>query len=266
MWCPFLVIAICCPLPEEHAPAIAERSEEARLNGLLNDWEIQSQKGKVIQIEFSQYVYDTVFKVEKQSTGCLILGDGQYRADVTPVTYTKDDKSQRDGYKLRRGPHETWIGGSGRTTQHNHEAKQIDIFIWIRPSVRQEPPKPDRGTEFFLNWIPADFLGTTVPSYIRVRAEDLKQRFDVSLVDDAEDKSVFELTPKGKPESLQWSSIRVMWSHKKRRVHAVQFIDPGRVKETVYVVKDYLVDPALDLEAVMNPTYPDYDVKEHSTK
>jgi hypothetical protein len=83
------------------------------------------------------------------------------------------------------------------------------------------------------------------------------------LLNDTKETAVFELKSRGEPESLDWSSFMVIWSHTQRRVHAVQFTDPARIYTTVYVVTDYVIDPALELDEVMNPTYPNYYVKEH---
>jgi hypothetical protein len=118
------------------------------------------------------------------------------------------------------------------------------------------------------NWTPPhfDFLGMTVPSFIRVRADDVKRRFNVSLIKNQGERMILKMKPRGEPESLDWYAIMVIWSREKRRVHAVKLIDPSQNLEIVYVVKNYLIDPPLDVHDVMNPSYPDYSIVVHPSK
>lgn len=262
MYAAFLAVAISYAVAEEHVPALAEKSSEGELEKLLKNWEVQSQRGRVIQIEFERFVCDPIFRTEQQSTGRMILGQNQYRVDIYAIKYNEGQKSQRKGYKLSKDRTETWIGNSERTTQINHDSKAIDIWDWMKRKPQRATPKQETSSWFPQIHIPV-FLEMHVPSFIRVRADHLNRQFDVSLEQHNHGHSVITMLPRGEPELQQFKSIVVMWSHEKRRVHAVRMIDPTGTLETVYVVKEYLIDPPLDLQQIMNPQYPNYSVKEH---
>lgn len=250
------------------SPAIAERTEFTSLDNLLKTWEVQSHKGRVVQIEFTRFIYDTVFKVEKRAKGRLIFGAGRFRFDSYPSEYEKGETSRRTNqrtqtaYKLAPSQSETWIGDSKTIRWIRHSSRRIDVFPTPRSNqlvAVAEKPKDSRWDFGFR--FPA-FWDDYVPTFLRVNAEDLHQRFFIRL-ENTEKAIIFTMRPRGEPDSFLWRSLNVMWDDEHQRMGALKIIDPSGNLETVYVVKSYQIDPRIDAKATWDPDYPGYSVQTH---
>lgn len=270
MWCPVLAFAICCVVPGEHVPAIAELPEPPPLDVILKDWEMQSRRGKVVQIEFNNYTYDNVFQTEQRFQGSWILAEGFFRIDTHSTEPPRGQKSQKVGYKLVRGRSETWIKNSKlrRLFQVNHENKLIDALEIsdkkpLQPDTEAAAPNKSFFEGLFHQIFVKMFLEVHAIHLFQHSADELKLDFEIETKVHNRGTSLVKLVPRRKAEKDCYKSIQVLWNYEKHRVDALKYTDHDGRWERVYVITDYQIDPPLDLEAVMNPTYPDYYVKEH---
>ncbi len=256
-------LALACASEQTPLPVMAEKPP-LHLQDILEAWETQSQKGTVLQIEFTRIIYDRVFQVEKRCKGRLILTEGRYRIDFSPITDCKTKTSNLEGYKFVLDNRKmTYLGDAKQLSIVNHETRNIYTFEKL-PNWRKNYHSNKTNDSLFDGFWNNRFWGfweIHVPSYIRVHADDLKNRFQISLRSQEDGGVILSMNPRYDVEKSEFRAIDVLWNCGEKQVNAVKVYGLNKNFESVYLVNSYQIDPPINLQDLMNPSFQKYRQK-----
>jgi TIGR03009 family protein len=196
------------------------------LEKILIKWETESAKIKSLHGKHTRKEYNDTFKVEKVSEGEFFLETpDKGRIDMMAKTPKKGEVGSRkdsetlESYALEKGPSERWICTGEEIISFNEDDKTY---------VREELPPSMRGK---------NIVHSPLPFLFGMKAEDAKNRFNLTLVSVGEDIVRLKVIPRMDSDRQNYHEAHIILDTKTYTPKAVQLIDPNGL-ETCYYFKN----------------------------
>lgn len=199
------------------------------LEQLLKDWERESAKVEKLSGKHKRIVYNKVFEVEKIAEGQFYYeAPDKGRIDLVGIEPKKDEKSQRlsektgKPWRLEKEQQTKWICTGKEILNINEEAKTVEAFPL---------PQELQGT---------NIIHGPLPFLFGMKAEEAKQRFAISYVDQEDPKKnndkVVWLTAKPRQvmDRDNFQEATIILDRERFLPLAVKLVDPSGNLETVY--------------------------------
>ena len=201
------------------------------LDRLLKEWEVASGKIQKIEGRHLRRVYDTVFKVEKRSTGVFyheVPDKGRIDIESKPLKIPKGAKSDKldpvtkKPFSLVGDLHEKWICDGKRIVEINEEEK-----------TAHQIPIPPRGQG-------ENIMNGPLPFLFGMKADIAKKRYQLALIGDPPKPNVagqriqIQAFPRWQTDGKNWKEARIIMEYPSFKPKAVKLVDPAGTKETVF--------------------------------
>jgi len=190
---------------------------------VLQDWERESGKIETLAGVHERFVYNTVFEVERRSTGEFF--------------YENPDKG-RINIKGAQPPNPAInpqkIGASGQPFKV--EADRDEIWICTGQEIVSANPL-DKTFEAFP--LPPQMRGKNIingplPFLFGMQADEARRRFHLKLAKNTDDQAWIMAIPRTQNDSNNFSRATIILDKSRYLPFAVQLIDPAGSQETVF--------------------------------
>ena len=205
-------------------PDLVVEKLSPELEAILLEWERRSAQIKSLKGKHTRKVFNLVFEVEKRAEGKFFLETpDKGRIDLTGVEIKKNTVSERKGksgklFRVESDSSQKWICTGEELVMVNDEDKSYDI---------QPLPKELRGT---------NIVKGPLPFLFGIKAEDAKQRFQLSLSDKNTDPTVHAIlvVPLLHDDKQNYKIAKILLDKKTFLPRSVLLLDPTGSLQTEY--------------------------------
>jgi hypothetical protein len=220
------------------------RKESAEVRRVLAKWKASVSQVRTFRAEFVRFRYDRVFNVERRSRGSLVyVAPNKWRLDVQPSEFKPGENSGRmddsgKRYTLQSGrARETMIWTGKKVYRVSHESKQVEVFN--KPIRKANVRKASFSFSFAGAFF--DYARTHLPMFATWQPQ-METEFTWSIANRTQSQLQLVGIPRTKQLKSHFAEIGILLDAKTFRVRAVKFVDPGKHAETVFLLKNVMVN------------------------
>lgn len=222
------------------------QSVTPELKAILDAWERESAKIKVLQGTHYRQEFNKVFQVEKRSKGVFYFeAPDKGRFDIHSVEIKQGQVSQKKDpetqqpYQLASGTDQIWICTGNMVLMMNPTEKEFEKFP-----------------------IPAEMQGQNIvqsplPFLFGMKAEDAMRRFELKLFGQNEGAYFIDARPLLQMDSQNYSHARIVLDKETFVPTTVFLLDPPGTLTTQYTFVDVKVNPGRNLIGQFLPFFKD---------
>jgi hypothetical protein len=242
-------------------------------DAVLEEWERHAPSIERAFVRMTRYQYDEVFTIEERSRVALHFEPGsRYLYRLTPVGLTEDTVStKRDftgkPYEIRSCDPTTWYADTRSVMQIDHSTKTYATFEY-------PPGAPPGDLRHYLDPQPPGLFNWTLPltSYFTLHAalatgaqiDVMRTQMTWSMGPQSDSNRIHLIAkPRGRA-SRNFERLEVLLDANTWQSIAFRIIDPGRTKETVFVVNELQFNDAAPI--VSRPDLWGYSLFSHQSR
>lgn len=232
------------PAPE----ALRVQKLDPELLQILQLWERESAKIKVLQGQHYRQEFNNVFSVEKRSKGAFFYqapDKGRFDINSVPIkpgqVSNKIDPATMQPYQLAAGTDQSWICTGNVVLQVNPVAKEFEVFP-IPPEMQGE-----------------NIAQSPLPFLFGMKAEEAQRRYELKLFGETGVAYVIDAKPLLQMDAQNYCHARIYLDKKTFVPTSVMLLDPPRTLMTQYTFVEMEVNPQPSLIAKILPVFKDAD-------
>jgi len=243
------------------APA-AEPKVSAELMQVLNEWFSNTRKIERLEGYHWKYTYDFTFNIEKRAVGRFYYqAPDKGRIDIQPAKIAAGAKSERTDkrgkpFTLQADREEKWLSNGKKIYQIDPANKKA--FVYPIPDKAQGRNIMDGPLPFLLGMPPQKALA-------RYRLEIVKDR--EGRLWNTKTQVRLKVFPRWKSDAANYREAQVELDKTNHFLpSAVQMIDPGGNRETVYVFKNMTINKKTILPNIFGREWWNIDLRDYKVE
>jgi hypothetical protein len=244
----------------EKQPATAQKVPP-ELMQVLTEWFAQTRKIERLDGEHLKFTYDYTFNIEKRGTGRFYYETpDKGRIDISPVTISagaKSEKKDRRGrpFTLQAEREEKWLS-NGKNIYHIDPVNK-KVIVYPIPDKAQGQNIMDGPLPFLLGMPPQKALARYRLSIMNVIMKDGRE-----VPWNNETEVCLTVHPRWKSDAANYREAKVILKKKNNYLpSAVQLIDPGGNRKTVYTFGNMVVNKNQFLKNIFGQNWLNIDLR-----
>lgn len=234
-------------------PATPSNSQEDTLETILKKWEQARVQRQSVSMKFQLMTCDRTFLVEQRGTGSFdahIDQTGDYRVESSEIP-AGSQSSRTDGRGRRytllpiRSEHWQWRTTFLRITHNGGYIEEINFPEEMKPSWMNV-----LGLQSVEWWPRYPVLS---PYVFGIPADELKERFKVSLIKQTDKQIHVRLLPRRERDQASFAEVNLLLDSNNYVTKAIKTIDSTRNREQLYVFEDVEITRSSDNEFRFHP-------------